>query len=91
MKECTIKRKGQIEEFKPNKLYKSIYSACLSAHIKDKQAKETADQITKYITKLINSSKICITSDQIFKIVTKQLEEYNNDIAFMYETHRDIS
>jgi transcriptional regulator NrdR family protein len=87
---CIIKRKGHQENFDERKLYASIYSAARISGLKEKESERIASKIVTSITSLIKG-KGCVTSDSIFREAIKNLKKINKEIAFMYETHRDIS
>lgn len=87
---CIIKRKGHKEDFYEKKLYASIYSAARISGLKEKEAENIADKILKSVLSSIKG-KNCVSSDFIFKLAIKNLKKINKEIAFMYETHRDIS
>lgn len=85
-----VKRKGHKQEFDERKIYASVYAACLSTGIKKEEAEATANLVTREINKWIDEKEE-ITSDQIFKKATEELQHLNKDASFMYKTHRDIS
>ncbi len=85
-----VKRKGHVHIFDERKVYASCYAACLSAHMRHEEAEKVCNIVTKEINKRIKNKKV-ITSNQIFKEVTRILNRHNKDAAFMYFTHRDIS
>ena len=85
-----VKRRGQIEKFDHRKVYASCYAACLSSHVEKQEAERISDRVSKEIKRWIKDKDV-ITSDKIFKEITKVLRKYNKDAAFMYKTHRDIS
>ncbi|MEK6822955.1 MAG: ATP cone domain-containing protein [Nanoarchaeota archaeon] len=84
-----VKRAGHKEHFDERKVYASCYAACLSAHIKHRQAEEICDKVTRDVKKWI-MTKEEVTSHRIFRKVASCLRVYDKDAAFMYETHRDI-
>ncbi|MBI2670916.1 hypothetical protein HYX18_02995 [Candidatus Woesearchaeota archaeon] len=85
-----VKRHGHFEKFDYSKIYKSCYKASLNAHLSKQKAAKIASYVVKKIKEFIKPKK-AITSDQIFKQVVKHLKEQDKDVAFLYETHRDIS
>jgi len=87
---CIVKRKGHQEEFDEKKIYASVYSACLVDGLKEKEAERLADKITKQLKKWIDKKKL-VDSKDIFNQVTKLLNKENKEVAFLYETHRDVS
>lgn len=85
-----VKRRGHKQEFDERKLYASLYAACLSAHVKHEEAETVANLVCREIKKWL-SGKEEVTSDEIFRQAGKELKHLNQDAAFMYLTHRDIS
>lgn len=85
-----IKRKGHKEKYDEKKVYASVYSACIICDLSEKKSEKVADEVTKEITKLVNKNKIK-NSKEIFEAAAGMLKKHNEDVAFMYETHRDIS
>jgi transcriptional regulator NrdR family protein len=89
-KKCIVKRRGHEETFSERKLYKTIYSACVIAHIKKKDCTVIAKKALKDVKKAIGK-KEAISSNQIFAMTIKALAKYDKDASFMYKTHRDLS
>ena len=87
---CIVKRKGHMEEFDERKVYASCYAACLSTHIDKVKAEKICEKVSNEIKMWAIKIKKADSSD-IFKKVIAALKKHNNDAAFMYETHRDIS
>lgn len=85
-----VKRKGHKQEFDERKLYASVYSACLSAHILHEEAENIASLVTSEVKKRIEGHDE-VTSDQVSRYAGQELEHLNKEAAFMYKTHRDIS
>ena len=89
-KYCIVKRKGHEEEFDDRKVYNTCYAACLSAHTPYKEAEQICKRVSKDMKKWVRSRKV-VTSDQIFKKTVLLLQKLDENAAFMYATHRDIS
>ncbi len=89
-KYCIVKRKGHTEEFDERKVYASCYAACLSSHVPHMEAEKICEKVAKEVKAWVRK-KISVTSDKIFKKTTAAMKKHNEDAAFMYETHRDIS
>lgn len=87
---CIVKRRGHAEEFDERKIYASSYAACLSTHIKPREAEKISEKVSKEI-KAWASKRKAVDSSEIFRKVVAALKKHNKDAAFMYETHRDIS
>ena len=85
-----VKRKGHKEMYDERKVYGSCYFACRNAHLSEQESEKISGNVAKMITKWIMKRKM-VTSDEIFKNTIYQLNKHNEDAAFMYETHRDIS
>ena len=85
-----IKRRGRKEKYDEKKVYASTYSACLNSHLPKEEAEKIADMVTKEVDKWVEN-KTEVDSDQIFKEVIKSLEKIDPEVAFMFETHRDLS
>lgn len=85
-----VKRKGHTEIYDEKKVYGSCYFACRNAHLSEKESEQICNKVCAAITKWIKKHKI-VSSNDIFKMLIKELKKYNEDAAFLYETHRDIS
>ena len=85
-----VKRRGQMQAFDERKVYGSIYSACASCHLKEKECEKLADQVLAEVKKAISNKKQ-INSTELFGLVIAILAKYHEDAAFMYQVHRDIS
>ena len=60
----------------------------------EKEAEKKSDKVCKMITKRVERivhSKGKVSSDEIFRLLVKELRKLDKDAAFLYETHRDIS
>lgn len=84
-----IKRHGKKEKFDERKLYGSVYAAVLNAERSEKKAEMIAEGVCRMIKKKIGMK--AITSENIKKEVIKLLKKYDKDVAFLYETHLDLS
>jgi len=85
-----IKKDGHEELFKKEKVYQSIYEAFLNAHHDKKSAATKAKEATKEVLKHLKGKSV-VKSDYVFKIIATLLEKHDPDVAFLYETHRDIN
>ena len=85
-----VKRHGHFEKFDEKKLYKSCYKAALNAHLSKGKATKIGNYVARKMKLFIRNEKT-LTSNQIFKQAIKYLKEQDKDVAFLYETHRDIS
>ena len=85
-----VKRAGHTELYDERKVYGSCFFACRNAHLSEQEAEEICKKICASITKWIKKHKV-VSSNEIFKILIEELKKHNEDAAFLYETHRDIS
>lgn len=85
-----VKRAGHTELYDERKVYGSCFFACRNAHLNEKESEEICRKVSASITKWIKSKKIVSSSD-IFNVLIQELKKHNEDAAFLYETHRDIS
>ena len=87
---CIVKRRGGVEEFDEKKVYASAYSAAMAGGLKEKEAEKLADTITKQLKKWLGKKK-AVNSKDIFGEGVSLLKKQNKEVAFLYETHRDVS
>ncbi|MEK6943508.1 MAG: ATP cone domain-containing protein [Nanoarchaeota archaeon] len=85
-----VKRRGLVEHYDERKVYGSCYFACRNAHLSEQEAEQMAEKVSTAVTKWVNRKKV-ISSNEIFHSIIEELKKYNEDAAFLYETHRDIS
>ena len=85
-----VKRRGHIEVYDERKVYGSCYFACRNAHLSEEEAEAISNIVTASVTKWISRRRV-VTSSEIFRVLTHELSKYNEDAAFLFETHRDIS
>lgn len=85
-----VKRKGHTELYDERKVYGSCYFACRNAHLSEKEAEEICKKVSAAITKWVKIKKT-VSSNDIFRMLIQELKNHNDDAAFLYETHRDIS
>ncbi len=85
-----VKRKGHKQDFDIKKVYASVYASCRNVHMNEQDAEAMADKVSQEIeAQLKNKNEV--ESNEIFKLTTEVLKNYNQDASFMYETHRDVS
>ncbi len=87
---CVVKRAGHMEPFDERKVYGSIYAACYTVLLNHRACEAVADKVTKKVVSQLRAKKT-ISSKDIMKLAAKFLREENRDMAFMYESHMDIS
>ncbi len=85
-----VKRAGHTEVYDERKVYGSCFFACRNAHLSKGEAESICSKVAAELTKWAKSQKV-VTSDGIFRLLIKELKKHNEDAAFLYETHRDIS
>ena len=85
-----VKRKGHTELYDERKVYGSCYFACRNAHLSEQESEAICSKAAPAITKFVAKKKI-VSSDDIFRAIITELKKHNEDAAFLYETHRDIS
>ena len=87
---CIVKRRGHEEEFDEKKVYASCYAACLSAHVEHMKAEKISEKVCKEVKKWVLKKKQ-VDSTEIFEEIANVMRKHNENAAFMYATHRDIS
>lgn len=85
-----VKRKGHTEVYDERKVYGSCFFACRNAHLDKEDAEEICNKVSVELTRIARKKKI-ISSNNIFRLIIGELKKHNEDAAFLYETHRDIS
>ena len=85
-----VKRRGHHETYDERKIYGSAYFACRNAHLNEVESERISEKVCSEITKIVKAKKM-VSSDYIFWLVGEELKKYDEDAAFLYETHRDIS
>ena len=85
-----VKRKGHEEFFDERKIYASCYSACLGTRMKHREAEEICENVCKEMKSWI-AKKEKVTATYIFQQMIKTIKKYNKEVAFLYETHRDLA
>lgn len=86
-----VKRDGKrpIEAFNKDKLYASVYAACLSVRSLEGHADQTARQVCDTVTAW-TTKKSEITSADIRRQATKALAALHPEAAYLYQHHRVI-
>ncbi len=86
-----IVKKEKLEEFDKKKVYRSCYAACLNAHYTKQNAKKVANAVTRLVVKWAKKEKGVINSKKIRVLMFRILNKIDPEVAFLYETHLDIS
>jgi transcriptional regulator NrdR family protein len=84
------KKDGHCEKFDEDKAFGNICRACLNAHLEPKECTAIAGKALKDLKKFLKRKRK-IKSQELFKQKIKILKKYNKNVAFLYETHRDIN
>ncbi len=89
---CVVKRgrQGACYPYDEKKIYGSVYGACYSVLMGERECERVSGEVSRAVTKHLVKRK-SVSSEQIAKMVVKELKKRNPHAAFMYETHRDIS
>lgn len=87
---CIVKRKGHVEEFDERKVYASCYAACLNTQLKPQEAEKICARVSRGVKAWARIRRE-VSSQDIFHRVIAEIKKHDKDVAFMYETHRDIS
>lgn len=81
-----VKRRGREEEFDEKKVYGSVYAACASAHLEEKECEAIAEDVTGKVKELADETDVLPTED-IRELVSGELEERDEELSFFYEKH----
>ena len=88
--EHIVKRKGHKEKYDERKVFASVYASCLALRMSDEEAELIANMVSHDTTtefKKIHE----VDAHTIHKFVVAELKKYSKDVAFIYDTHKDIS
>lgn len=86
-----IKQQGNrpTELFSPDKLRRSIHSACLSISLPDGHARDTAVYICQRIETWLDD-KPEVTSDDIRRVAAQHLDTVSPEAGYLYKHHHTI-
>jgi len=85
-----VKRRGHKESYDERKVYGSVYSACMSAHIPEQKAEKVSEAVCKDVNRWIKN-KAAINAHQLYAQIAVSIKKHDKNAAFMYETHMDVS
>lgn len=85
-----VKRAGHAESYDVRKLYASIYSACMAVRGKQQTAETIADNVCKQFEEWLGT-KHEVTSKDILHKASSILVQFNEDAAWIYKHHRNVS
>lgn len=88
--EHIVKRKGHKERFDERKVYASIFAACMSLRMSDGEAELVSQKVTDEVVSEFKDVHE-VSAHSIHEFVSNSLKNYNKDVAYMYDTHKDIS
>ncbi len=88
---CLVKRRGHTERYDERKIYASCYAAALAAQVPHREAERIAAAAAKAVTAWVKKQQRCVSASEIFQAAARALRTHHEDVAFMYETHRDVS
>lgn len=84
-----VKRRGHMEKFDERKIYASVYEACHVDGMKTEKAEKIASAVTNNVKKWVEKMEV-VSVHQIHAQVVKELMKHHDDVAFMYDLHKDI-
>lgn len=85
-----VKRGGHSESYDERKLYASVYSSCIAVRESAPTAELIADKVCQDVGGWL-SNKHEVTSADIRKMASVSLHDYNQDAAWIYRHHRNVS
>lgn len=88
--EHIVKRKGHKERFDERKVYASVFAACMTLRMSDEEGEMIAHMVSHEVSDEFKTVHE-VSSHSIHNFVVKSLKKYNSDVAYIYDTHRDIS
>ncbi|MEK7620959.1 MAG: hypothetical protein AAB395_01235 [Patescibacteria group bacterium] len=77
------------ERFDPLKLHGSLMAACLAVRSLEGEAHMVAQKITEKVIDWLDS-KTEVTSNDVRRIAANNLQTYQPEAAYIYETYKDI-
>jgi transcriptional regulator NrdR family protein len=89
MKTHIVKRKGHKEQFDERKIFISCFAACRSCQLEDADTERICKAVLRHVKSWIRNKRL-VNSTEIADQIRKVLRKYNKEVAFMYETHKDI-
>ena len=88
--EHIIKKDGKKEKFDERKIYATCFAAALNTQIEKHEAEKLCEKVCKEIKQWVKKKK-SVTSTEVFQQVVRAMKKHDRNVAFMYETHRDLS
>lgn len=85
-----VKRAGHAETYDARKLYASVYSSCLAVRESQQTAEIIADKVCKRFEDWLGQ-KHEVTSADIRHRAAELIGDFNQDAAWIYKHHRNVS
>lgn len=87
-----VSRDGGKEAFDEKKLYASVFYPAREAEYGREEAEEMANDLTEDVRDWIEAHEDnVVTSRELREKVVELLEERDDGVAFLYDTHMDIN
>ncbi len=85
-----IKRHDHDEVFDEKKVYASVYAAARNAQLSEVESERIAEKVMAGTNEWI-ADKPEVPSANIFWKITELITKENEQVAYQYHTHRDVS
>ena len=90
MKKVIVKRAGHAEDFDERKVYASVFASLIAVRVSPQEAELVSEKVTSHVKAWL-ATKLEVTSRDILHQAAKALHQLNDDAAFLYEHHRNVS
>lgn len=85
-------KEGDKEPFDDRKVYASVFRPAREKDYSEDEAGELAERVTDTVKEWVDDHEDeFITTKELRQHVLKVLKEEDEDVAFLYETHLDLS
>lgn len=86
------KKSGGKEPFDEGKLWNSVYYPAREAHYDEERAVDLADETKNRVLEWTEEHEdTVLTAEELREKIVQILEDVDEDVAFMYSTHLDLS
>lgn len=85
-----VKRDGHKEAYDNHKVHTTVYRACKNSHLEEGRCNEVAEKVRDSVDQWM-ADKEKISAQELFEKIAGEIRDHDNDAAFLYATHRDIS
>lgn len=85
-----VKRRGKKEKFNEDKIYKSVYSACIDCDLNEEDSEKIARTMVEEVKNFLKERE-SVNSTEIFGFIIQKLAREHEAVAFMFETHREMA